>query len=134
MCLCLCFWFCLTLFSCLCLSLSCCAGEDCPGCNKAEWLAKADEIIARKSAERSGSGPVPDSAAAPDGAMHMTKEEFQEQLKSSLDGVDDMPSLDGEHHPPVSCRAAFPNRRRCAQRNAWMRCGPTLPRKSGPAR
>ena len=76
------------------------AGEDCPGCKKAEWLAKADEIIARKSAERSGSGPVPDSAAAPDGAMHMTKEEFQEQLKSSLDGVDDMPPLDGD---PTAC-------------------------------
>ena len=105
------------------------AGEDCPGCQKAEWLAKADEIIARKSAERSGSGPVPDSAAAPDGAMHMTKEEFQEQLKSSLDGVDDMPPLDGEHHRLFLAELRFQTDGGVRQRNAWMRCGLILPRR-----
>ena len=38
--------------------------------------------------------------------MHMTKEEFQEQLKSSLDGVDDMPPL--EYLGPAGGPSASP--------------------------
>lgn len=63
--------------------------------------------------------------------MHMTKEEFQEQLKSSLDGVDDMPPLDGEHHRLFLAELRFQTDGGVRQRNAWMRCGLTLPIESG---
>ena len=53
------------------------------------------------------------------------KEEFQEQLKSSLDG---------EHHRLFLAELRFQTDGGVRQRNAWMRCGLTLPRRYGRAR